>query len=218
MKLILTQFLCIASLASANESDFMRAYNEQRSQETETPQQLIELHSTGAERVAREQDELSADVQELIQRETNDKVIQFLAEAEELMAQATDNLENKDTSGPTIAIETEIIEKISDAAQQKQESGEGQGNSNSALMQMLQQMMQGNSQGSQQGNEEESEKPGSKGGDGIEGGSDSANSNVEGDVSGNTETRRLPKKSGAAGSSIPKEFQKALEAYNKGLK
>jgi hypothetical protein len=198
----------------------MRAFNEQRGQKKQTPEQVIELHSEGAERVAREQDELSADVQELIQSETNDKVIKFLEEAEELMAGATDKLEAKDTSGPTIAIETEIIEKIADAAKQKQQSGQGQSQSNGALMQMLQEMMQAS--GAKEGNDGqasdgEGEDAASKGGDGPEGDSNSANTNQNEESSGSTETRRLPKKSGSAGTTMPREFQKALDAYNKGL-
>lgn len=196
----------------------MRAFNENHSSENETPKQILELHSEGAQRVAREQDELSADVQELIQLETNDKVIQFLAEAEELMAGATDRLEDRDTSGPTIAIETEIIEKIADAAEQKQQSGQGQGKQNGALMQMLQQMMQGKSGDAKpNGKQGEGQEAGSKGGEGQEAESDSANSTQDEASSGNSDTRRLPKKSGSAGTSMPKEFQKALEAYNKGI-
>ncbi|MGJ8673423.1 hypothetical protein [Rubritalea sp.] len=210
--------LSLFSLAHANESDFMRAFKEQHGNENEIPSQILELHSEGALRVAREQDELSADVQELIQLETSDKVIQFLAEAEELMAGATDNLVAKNTSGSTIAIETEIIEKIAGAAQQKQQSGQGEGKPNSALMQMLQQMMQGQSgQGQPSDEQGDGKQPGSKGGEGQEADSDSLNNNQEGDVSGTSETRRLPKKSGSAGSVMPKEFQKALEAYNKGI-
>lgn len=197
----------------------MRAFNEQRDQQKETPEQIIERHAEGSEKVAIEQDELSADVQELIQAETSAKVIKFLAEAEELMAYATDKLEAKDTSGPTIAIETEIIEKIAGAAKQKQKSNQGQGKSNGALMQMMQQMMQGSQQDGQQGGDKQGEQPGSKGGQGQEGESDSSNStNPNGEeVDGNASERRLPKKSGSAGTSIPKEFQKALDAYNKGL-
>ncbi|MFC5051489.1 hypothetical protein ACFPK9_12830 [Rubritalea spongiae] len=215
-------FYSLHALAFANESDFMKAYQEQHSRESETPEQIIEHHSEGAQRVAREQDELSADVQELIQLETDEKVIQFLAEAEELMAGATDKLEAQDTSGPTIAIETEIIEKIADAAQQKQQSqpqqGEGDPQSG-ALMQMLQQMMQQgqNQEGQKPSQQAEGQQPGSQGGEGMEADSSSANTQQGGDVSGVSETRRLPKKSGSAGTSIPKEFQKALEAYNKGI-
>lgn len=212
---------CSSFLVHAIESDFLRAYNDQHAAKKEAPKQILEDHSQGAERVAREQDELSADVQELIQLETNDKVIKFLAEAEELMAGATDKLETKDTSGPTIAIETEIIEKIAGAAKQKQQSSSSQENQKqSALMQMLQQMMEAGA--GKEGNDgQEGDKEGQdaakKGGQGPEGDSDSSNSIQQGNASGNTEQRRLPKKSGSAGTQLPKEFQKALDAYNKGL-
>ena len=115
-----TNTLIIAVLLSGithAESDFQRMYDRQHGNKNkETPEQILKSHAEGSKEVAREQDELSADVQELIQGETNAKVIDFLAEAEELMAQATDRLEELDTSGTTIAIETEIIEKIAAAA------------------------------------------------------------------------------------------------------
>ena len=198
--------------AHAAESDFMRAYQKQRKHTKETPTQTLQQHAEGSQKIAREQDELSADVQELIQLETEQKVISFLEEAEELMAHATDKLEEKNTSGATIAIETEIIEKIAEAAQQKQQKQQQQGQQNGALMQMLQQMMQGSQKG--QGEQETT-----SGGEGQEGESNTANDTTPNTDShaGSSETRRLPRKSGSAGSSIPKEFQKALDAYNKSL-
>ena len=69
------------------------------------------------------QDELSADVQDLIEEQTDEKVIQLLEQVEEIMAEVTDELDQHDTGGATIAAETDIIEKIFEAAKQKQGGG-----------------------------------------------------------------------------------------------
>ena len=83
------------------------------------PQEILKEHSKESVVVAKEQDELSADVQDLIQEQTSKKVIALLSDAESLMGEATELLEDKKTDGNTIAIETEIIEKIYEAAKQK---------------------------------------------------------------------------------------------------
>jgi hypothetical protein len=81
-------------------------------------------HAAGAKQLALEQDELSADVQDLIDEQTDPKVIAVLREIEVAMADATDLLDQKKTDGPTIAVETEIIEKIFEAAKKKKEQQE----------------------------------------------------------------------------------------------
>lgn len=201
------------------ETDFQRMYDREHGEKkTETPEQIIKSHAEGSKLVAREQDELSADVQELIQGETNAKVIDFLAEAEDLMAQATDRLEEFDTSGATIAIETEIIEKIGAAAKQKQQSGEGEGEGKSgALMEMMKQMMGQGAEGKKPGDKPGKGPGGKSGGEGQEAESGTGNETGREKSDGKTETRRLPKKSGSAGTKLPREFNKALDAFNKGL-
>ncbi len=81
--------------------------------------EALAKHREGSTKLADDQDLLSADVQDLVDSQTNPKVIQLLSEVETLMAEATDELEQQDTSGETIAIETEIIEKIFEAAKEK---------------------------------------------------------------------------------------------------
>jgi len=81
----------------------------------------IEKHAEGAKKLAFEQDELSADVQDLIDEQTDPKVIELLREIEVIMADATDLLEQTETGGTTIAVETEVIEKIFEAAKRKKE-------------------------------------------------------------------------------------------------
>lgn len=82
-------------------------------------------HQKGSEVLAGDQDELSADVQELIEQQTSEEVIQLLEQVEELMAEVTGSLDEADTGGPTIAAETEIIELIFEAAKKKQQSSGG---------------------------------------------------------------------------------------------
>lgn len=85
----------------------------------------LEKHAQGSKRLAFEQDELSADVQDLIDEQTDAEVIKLLREIEVVMADATDLLEQQETGGPTIAIETEVIEKIFEAAKKRQEKKDG---------------------------------------------------------------------------------------------
>lgn len=83
----------------------------------------IEEHLDGAEEVSIDQDKQSANTRELIIEQTDPKVIALLKEVESLMGKATDSLEDGDTSGDTIAMQTEIIEKIYEAAKQRQAGG-----------------------------------------------------------------------------------------------
>ena len=76
-------------------------------------------HDKGTQKLADDQDTVSADVQELIDEQTNAKVIDLLSQVETLMAVTTDRLDEKNTGGETIAIQTEIIEKIYEAAKEK---------------------------------------------------------------------------------------------------
>ena len=94
-----------------------------------TPQEIskaVKKHDTGAKKLSLEQDELSADVQELVDEQTDPEVVKLLREIEITMAEATDLLEQTNTDGATIAVETEVIEKIFEAAKKKkQKSGGG---------------------------------------------------------------------------------------------
>ena len=79
-----------------------------------TPEDIVQAlakHQAGSGELADDQDELSADVQELIEEQTSDKVIELLGEVEDIMGEVIDNLDEHDTGGGTIAAETEVIEK-----------------------------------------------------------------------------------------------------------
>ena len=178
---------------------------------------MLERHAVGSEKLADEQDELSADVQQLVIEQTEQEVIDLLTEVEGIMDETTDFLVEKDTGGTTIAAQTEIIEKIHQAAKKKQQQGKG-GESGSAMMEMMERMMgKKEGEGEAKGKKEKGDKPGDQAGQGQTGDSDSANDANSGNAGGKAEERTVPKAAGTAGKSLPREFQQALDAYNRGL-
>ena len=169
-------------------------------------------HREGSSQVADRQDELSADVQQLAIEQTVPKVIELLNEVEKIMDEATDRLAESNTGGSTLAAQTEIIEKIHEAAKEKQKQ-QGSGQSGSAMMDMMERMMGKSPDGEGKG---KGDKPSDKGGEGATGLSDAANEAGGGETGGKSEARRVPKASGSAGRGLPEEFSKALDAYNRG--
>ena len=180
-------------------------------EEVKDAKSMMEKHAEGSEKLADEQDELSADVQQLIIEQTVPQVIELLSEVEGIMDETTDYLAERSTGGDTLAAQTEIIEKIHAAAKEKQKQG-GQGQAGSAMMDMMERMMGKKKEGEKKGG-----KPGDQAGQGQTGESDEANTQANGTTGGNTEERTVPKAGGTAGKSLPAEFQKALDAYNRGL-
>lgn len=191
-------------------------------QETEDSTAMLKRHAEGSDKLANEQDELSADVQQLVIEQTVQQVIDLLTEVEGIMDETTDYLVETETGGKTIAAQTEIIEKIHQAAKAKQQQkGEGKGSeAGSAMMDMMERMMgkkEGEGEGKGKGKEGKGDKPGDQAGQGQTGDSDAANGANGGASGGNTEERTVPKAAGTAGKSLPREFQQALDAYNRGL-
>ena len=90
--------------------------------EAEKAKAIVE-HQDGSEDLSIDQDKQSANTRELIMEQTDSKVITLLKDVESLMGKATDSLEDGDTGGDTIAMQTEIIEKIYEAAKQRQAGG-----------------------------------------------------------------------------------------------
>ena len=82
-----------------------------------------------------------------------------------------------------------------------------------AMLDMMQRMM-GKNPGQGQG--ENKQQPGDQAGEGQGGASDSPNKKFTDAGKGKKEERTIGKKAGKAGSHLPPEFQKALDAYNKG--
>lgn len=195
--------------------------------ENATIQEVIRKHAEGAEKVADEQDELSADVQQLVIEQTIPEVIELLSSVEGIMDETTDYLLEPDTGGRTIAAQTEIIEKIHEAAKAKQQKQKGGGSeAGGAMMDMMEKMMgegkgkakgKGKGKGEQEGQGEGEGEGGEKGGQGSGGESDSQNEAVGGNSGANTTERRVPKASGNSGKNLPAEFQSALDAYNRGM-
>jgi len=177
------------------------------------PQSIAEKHEEGANKVAEDQDELSADVQQLTVEETVPQVIELLEQVEGIMDETTDRLMKPDTGGETIAAQTEVIEKILAAAQERQKQ-KGSGQAGGAMMDMMQRMAGKEPGGEGQQGQPEGEQPGT----GLKGGeSDTPNDAVAGASGGQSEARRVPKAAGTAGKALPEEFRKALDAYNRGV-
>lgn len=175
------------------------------------PEDARAEHQEGAARIADEQDELSADVEQLVTEQTIPKVIELLTEVENIMDEATENLAKNDTGGNTLAAQTEIIEKIHAAAKEKQSQGGGK--SGGAMMDMMERMMGKKPDGDKP---QKGDKPNDKGGGGVSGDSDTGNETAGGQSSGKNEARRVPKAAGGANLEMPEEFRKAFDAYNRG--
>ena len=174
----------------------------------------ISKFQTGARDLSEKQDELAADVQQLTIEQTQPKVIELFREVEDAMDEASERLYEHETGGETIAAETDVIEKIFEAAKERQkqssssQQGEQQG---SAMLDMMERMM-----GREPGGKKPGDKPGDQAGEGSTGDSNSENGKQGGAADGKVEERRVPKGSGTAGKSVPREFQDALKAYNRG--
>jgi len=181
----------------------------------EKPQDdVLARHREGSIKVADQQDELSADVQQLTIEQTVPKVIELFGEVKKIMDEATDQLAEADTGGRTLAAETEIIEKIHEAAKEKQKQ-QGSGQSGSAMMDMMERMMEKTPDADKNG-KGKGGKPSDQGSNGMTGLSDAPNGPGTGEAGGKSEARRVPKASGSAGHVLPEEFKSALDAYNRG--
>lgn len=174
----------------------------------------VAKHQQGAVKVADDQDELAADVQQLVIEQTMPKVIELLNEVQAIMHEATDRLAKADTGGDTLAAQTEIIEKIHAAAKEKQSQGNG-GKAGGAMMDMLERMMGKKPEDGNKGQGQDGQAS-DQGGGGLTGSSDTGNDAPGGQAGGKNEARRVPKAAGSAILEIPEEFRQAFDAYNRG--
>ena len=91
-----------------------------------------------------------------------------------------------------------------------------------SMLEMLKNMMEGGSdvgENPQQG-QQPGDQQGKQGGDQPgQGGSGGQTRGETGDPDNTAENsqRRVPRNSGTAGSTLPREFRKAMDAYNKGI-
>lgn len=182
--------------------------------ETDAPAAGAAKHQQGAVKVADDQDELAADVQQLVIEQTMPKVIELLNEVQSVMHEATDRLAKADTGGDTLAAQTEVIEKIHAAAKEKQSQGDG-GKAGGAMMDMLERMMGKNPEDEKKGQGKDGQASDQAGG-GVTGSSDTGNEATGGLTGGKSEARRVPKAAGGTILEIPEEFRQAFDAYNRG--
>ncbi|MEI8038313.1 MAG: hypothetical protein WCJ14_07965 [Verrucomicrobiota bacterium] len=179
-----------------------------------TPAAGLAQHQEGSVKVADDQDELSADVQQLVIEQTMPKVIELLDQVKTIMHEATDRLAKADTGGDTLAAQTEIIEKIHAAAKEKQSQG-GSGKSGGAMMDMMERMMGKKPEDGKKGQGKDGPAS-AQGGGGLSGSSATGNEATGGQPGGKSEARRVPKAAGGTSLEIPEEFRKAFDAYNRG--
>lgn len=179
-------------------------------QDDEAFAEKVVRHQTGARQLSDEQDELAADVQQLTIEQTAAEVIELFREVEGAMDDSSERLWSHETGGETIAAQTDVIEKIYEAAKARQQSG-GSGEAGGAMMDMLQRMLGIEPQPGQA----PGQQAGDQGGEGMTGESDTANDNEDGNSGGKVTERRVPKGAGTAGRTLPAEFRAALKAYNR---
>lgn len=117
MKATLLTALASAGLLATGFADPVKE-EAKKPTEAEKAEALVK-HQEGSEKVSIDQDKQTANAQELIDEQTNPKVIELLSQVETLMSKTTDRLEDANTDGDTIAMQTEIIEKIYEAAKAK---------------------------------------------------------------------------------------------------
>ena len=167
------------------------------------------------EELTAKQDYLSGDVQELVELQTQEKVIKKLEEVETNMVQATLKLLDGNTNGETIAIQTEIIEKAYEAAQEKQNSQSSQSDTDKALMDMLRKML-GKDEKQKTSLDNEGENSGKSGGQGQEGDGhpDQVNPSDKKFSLPTGSRRSVPSVAPTSGQLLPAEFQKLIDDYN----
>jgi hypothetical protein len=178
-----------------------------------SPDNPASRHQKNSEKLASDQDELTANVKQMILEQTAPPVIKLLDQVKDAMNDSSDGLSAHDTGGVTIAAETDVIEKMLDAAKERQKQQGGQ--SGGAMLDMMERMA-GKSKEGQKPGEQKGGKPGDQPGQGQTGDSNMANESVGGQLGGKDETRRVPKAAGTSGQPLPPEFRQALDAYNRG--
>lgn len=208
--------LSTAAVALALAASAWAADSPPAATDADKPLDSVDKHHQGATKVANDQDELAADVQQLTIEQTIPKVITLFKEVESIMDEATDWLAEYDTGGRTMAAQTEVIEKIYEASKERQKQ-QGSGKSGGAMMDMMEKMMEQGEGKEGEKKDGKGKKPGDQGGQGMTGDSDAANDPTGAAGDGKSETRRIPKAAGTAGHALPEEFRKALDAYNRGL-
>ncbi len=175
-----------------------------------------EHHRRGAEELAAHQDHLTADVQQLKIEQTEPEVIELLDGVETVMNEVIDHLEQRNTGGATIATQTEVIEKIFNAAKQHHSQGQGENKGAQGMMEMMKRMMGENAEADEK-KRSSGEPSGPQPGNGNNGASASASTPSTANGSSAVEERRVPKASGSNSEDFPEEFRALLDGYNRSL-
>lgn len=222
MKLKHLTYLSLISVATA-QAEGLKSYSKERDLIDKVAPFSDEDRKKAAIKLSKNQDELSADVQELIEDQTNEEIIAMFENIEGLMASVTNNLEESNTGKDTIFTENQIIEKIFEAAEEKSkwQSGGGWQSSQKNMGAMLEQLKEAMGEGSGKG-KGESETPGEGEGEGGsntpgQGGSGTTDKDSQrfSGSDNSKEARTLEKKAGIKSESLPDEYQGIIDAYNK---
>lgn len=164
--------------------------------------------------LADEQDELQADVMDIVSEQTDRETITLLEQCRHAMNDAVDELEGGRTGNVAIAAQTEVIELIYQAAS-RMNSGSQSGSGSTTLMNMIRQML-----GMEADSTHKETSPYSSPGSGTGGAGSSTPDNLPDEKSDQTpihKTRTVPKSTGSGATDMPEEFRRALDAYNKTL-
>jgi len=179
--------------------------------------EVQQIQAALGEELLENQDELTADVQELVELQTEGKVIDKLEEMESSMVQATLMLLEQKTGAQTIAIQTDIIEKAYEAAQEKSKASQGENgkpsDTNKAMMDMMEKML---------GKPKESDKGKPGKASGAQKGSGKPQEGEAGAAQDHelkagpsaAPRRQVPSVSAYPGHLLPDEFSSLLDAYN----
>lgn len=205
--------------------------------ETATVVEIDQKTEAAIRQLSREQDELQADLSDIISDQTEEKVIELLKKCRISMNDSIDLLEINRTDSETLAAQSDVIERIYQAAKQKYEGGEGGKKGSEGVMSMLRRMLGMESPAEQSrtgglelheqdenGNEGEAaaersgsgQKPGDGGQSGQGGASSREGEPDPADLRGR-ETRTVPRSSGVGPADMPEEFRETLESYNQTL-
>lgn len=181
---------------------------------------------TAIRQLTREQDELQADLTDIISDQTDEQVIELLKKCRISMNDSIDLLELNRTGSATLAAQSDVIERIYQAAKKKYGEGDNCKKGSAGVMSMLRRMLGMESPSGQKdgGNGEEksgNRNPGQKPGEGGQSGEGAFASRPGepglSDPNMRGETRTVPKSTGVGSADMPEEFRETLESYNQTL-
>ena len=165
--------------------------------------------------LAQEQDELQADVMDIISEQTESQLIALLGQCRHAMNDAIDGLEQGNAGPTTTSAQMEVIELIYQSARFIQGQGNNMSASSAALMNMFHQLLGSNKPQSQAMTSSQAGmgqgKPGQPGS-----GSSSSDEQLPGPTHPRL-PRTVPGSSGVTPETMPEEFRQILDAYNRTL-